>query len=351
MTLHLFTPYHDEALAQGSPYYYPSSAARIRMARWWALPALWAEKGDAVLRPEEAQRMDSPFLGEGVRVVTWSELRHLSLTAVRPWGWDALTIRRLREAGVDSQLLPDEAAMQQLRQLSSRRTTVELLPRIRQTVSAETIGEARLCGSEDEVVECLAQWGDAMAKAPWSCSGRGVFRLAPCAPETLWARVRKILRQQGSIEIEPHYERVMDLALEYEVDNCGQVGFAGLSLFHTQEGGAYSGNLVGRPAVLEQRIPPAVLPALEAVRQALPSLLATHLSPYYRGPLGIDMMVVRSADHPQRLLLHPCVEINLRPTMGYAALWASRRLNDEGPYLFNPDAQTPQELFLKWEGK
>ena len=141
----------------------------------------------------------------------------------------------------------------------------------------------------------------------------------------------------------------MDLALEYEVDNCGQVCFAGLSLFHTQEGGAYSGNLAGHPAVLQERIPPAVRPALESVSQALPSLLATHLAPYYRGPLGIDMMVVRQADKPNRLLLHPCVEINLRPTMGYAALWASRSLNDEGPYLFNPDAQTPQELFLKWE--
>ena len=54
MTLHLFTPYHDEALAQGSPYYYPSSAARTLMARWWALPALWAEAGDAVVRPDVA---------------------------------------------------------------------------------------------------------------------------------------------------------------------------------------------------------------------------------------------------------------------------------------------------------
>ena len=348
MTLHLFTPYHDEALAQGSPYYYPSSAARTRIARWWALPALWADEGDAILRPDEAERLDSPFLGKGVRVVTWKELRHLPLTQVRPWGWDALTIRRLREAGVNSQLLPDEAAMQRLRLLSSRQTSVHLLPRIRQAVSAETIGEARMCSSEEAVASCLAQWGDVVAKAPWSCSGRGVFRLVHPAPAAAWARVRKILRQQGSIEVEPRYERVMDLALEYEVDRQGQVGYAGLSLFHTQEGGAYSGNLAGHPAVLEQRIPPAVRPALEAVRQALPSLLAQHIAPHYRGPLGIDMMVVRSADQPHRLLLHPCVEINLRPTMGYAALWASRWLKDKGPYLFNPDAESARDLFLRW---
>ena len=70
----------------------------------------------------------------------------------------------------------------------------------------------------------------------------------------------------------------------------------------------------------------------------------------YYGPFGIDMMIVESDNPACPYLLHPCVEINLRPTMGYAALWASRRLKDEGPYLFNPNAETPQELFLKWEG-
>ena len=37
----------------------------------------------------------------------------------------------------------------------------------------------------------------------------------------------------------------------------------------------------------------------------------------YRGPFGIDMMVVRGDDG---FLLHPCVEINLRRTMGHVAL-------------------------------
>ncbi|MBQ2179413.1 MAG: hypothetical protein II450_03295, partial [Prevotella sp.] len=44
----------------------------------------------------------------------------------------------------------------------------------------------------------------------------------------------------------------------------------------------------------------------------------------YQGPFGIDMMIVRN--DPQlstkisQLLLHPCVEINLRRTMGHVAL-------------------------------
>lgn len=46
-------------------------------------------------------------------------------------------------------------------------------------------------------------------------------------------------------------------------------------------------------------------------------LLGDALRNVYAGPLGIDMMVVRQDD---TLLLHPCVEMNLRATMGHVAL-------------------------------
>ena len=39
----------------------------------------------------------------------------------------------------------------------------------------------------------------------------------------------------------------------------------------------------------------------------------------YAGAFGIDMMVVRR-DDGDGFLLHPCVEINLRRTMGHVAI-------------------------------
>ena len=47
------------------------------------------------------------------------------------------------------------------------------------------------------------------------------------------------------------------------------------------------------------------------------ALLGQVLCGVYAGPLGIDMMVVR---HEGSLLVHPCVEMNLRATMGHVAL-------------------------------
>ena len=51
----------------------------------------------------------------------------------------------------------------------------------------------------------------------------------------------------------------------------------------------------------------------------------------YRGCFGIDMMVVRQPiatkdDETAGFLLHPCVELNLRRTMGHVALALTEKL-------------------------
>ena len=53
MTLHLFNPSHDEALAANFPYYYPSTIARRLQTEWGLLPVLWAQPGDCVLVDED----------------------------------------------------------------------------------------------------------------------------------------------------------------------------------------------------------------------------------------------------------------------------------------------------------
>ena len=44
----------------------------------------------------------------------------------------------------------------------------------------------------------------------------------------------------------------------------------------------------------------------------------------YRGPLGVDMMVV---DVDGMRAVHPCVEVNVRRTMGMVAVDVARRTN------------------------
>ena len=53
------------------------------------------------------------------------------------------------------------------------------------------------------------------------------------------------------------------------------------------------------------------------VQERICDVLAEELEGKYCGPLGVDMMVVSNND---QFMLHPCVEINLRRTMGHVAL-------------------------------
>ena len=47
------------------------------------------------------------------------------------------------------------------------------------------------------------------------------------------------------------------------------------------------------------------------------------MAPFYDGPLGIDMLVTSERN------IHPCVEINLRDTMGRVAIDIQQRIISE----------------------
>ena len=58
---------------------------------------------------------------------------------------------------------------------------------------------------------------------------------------------------------------------------------------------------------------------LRSVQQTICNYLGPHYDHRYKGCFGVDMMIVASEDQ-NRFLMHPCVELNLRNTMGHVAL-------------------------------
>ena len=75
--------------------------------------------------------------------------------------------------------------------------------------------------------------GKVVAKSLWSCSGRVVFVIDGPMSASTSGRVKRLLREQGGIEVEPHYCGVLNLALEFDAGYDGSVRYAGLSLFDT----------------------------------------------------------------------------------------------------------------------
>ncbi len=311
MRLLLFNPENDLALAANDPHYTPPASAVQMRSDLHDLPHLWQDY----------------------------DPRPLSV-----WGWSPLLLRQLREAGVEASFLPTEEQVEAYRQASSRHTAVVLLQRLR-TLWPEPfgdgvlVGESQWCCSPEAVSAAVASFGDeAILKAPWSGSGRGVKRvlLSQLSAAVPW--VRRTLQRQGAVEVEPLYNKVLDFAVEFWSEG-GSVRDEGLSVFTTTPGGVYSGNLVASEEEKLRRLSEYIdVALLSDLRQHLVALLdeALHeelLPAWYTGPLGIDMMVVEDTTSG-RCQLHPFLELNLRMTMGWVALQLSHRQPSHQTRLF-----------------
>ena len=131
--------------------------------------------------------------------------------------------------------------------------------------------------------------------------------------------------------VEPLYNKVKDFGMEFFSDGEGHVNYLGLSLFHT-ENGAYTGNVLATEKV-KQEIISRYIPTelLKNVQEKICQELGETYRGKYRGPFGIDMMAVHNGQWSMvngQCSLHPCVEINLRRTMGHVALALSPKDDD-----------------------
>ena len=327
--LHIFNPEHDIALASNLSNFTAPHAGRQLRADLGFLPALWAEEGDVIMveNVEYAvktwERLRKRFVPWGGTLCSmgWNTLFHGvehfvpwgGTNSISVWGWDKAVRRELERAGAPLSLLPSDSQLERIRTLSHRQTAAQLLSLLRIN---GTVGEAVLCESLEAVERQLGLHSRLVLKAPWSSSGRGIRFIDGELNDYHRGWLRNLLSKQGGVMAEPYYEKVKDFGMEFESTESG-IRYLGLSLFHTSNG-AYTGNVLATENAKREMISryiPVYL--LDEVKE---KICGMSLLNGYVGPFGIDMMIVR---HHTQLLLHPCVEINLRRTMGHVALHLS----------------------------
>ncbi len=299
MKLHIFNPENDMALASGSPGYTPPANIREYRLKHRFLPRQWAEPGDVVWDGEE--RLAHLFADE------------TSVPEICPWGWSPALVHELVLAGVPERYLPDREWLARLRRLSSRESTVP--------VQREWGLDAMVCRTQEEVRCCVEQWGGVVMKSPWSSSGKGLMQ----TDNPNWQGwVARILRLQGTVVVERLVERRLDFAMEFRMIDANVkptvAEYVGLNVFRTDDHGHFIDNI--RPCKQDNsdlvssllRNPSSLSEVRTWYLQHLP-----RLAPWYRGPVGVDMMVLADGS------LHPCVEINWRMTMGMAAVLAAKK--------------------------
>lgn len=310
----IFNPDTDYALASGSDFYTPPAIVRKLACEKAGIALAWSEPGDFLLLPPEFPATEE--LGATDRKVRLlrSEQPFDSdfwggIGEIKPWGWNRALRQRLLGLGAPESVIPSVEWVDALRSLSHRRTTIAF----NKLLGAEEMPVE--LQSEEEAVLFMRQNPGCWFKAPWSSSGRGVVCSANMNEEQVRQWCRGICRRQGSVMAETDARRIVDFATEWNIRKSdGQVEFLGLSMFTTTNRGKYAGNLKASQMEIEQRLTDLCGSEwkrwLERQALALENLIA----PHYQGPLGIDM----TADSQGGV--RPCIELNLRRTMGHVAL-------------------------------
>ena len=338
----VFNPSHDSVMQYGTRAVTPPQIATKMWRSMGALACLWSDD-------EQSDTLTEDMIGS---------TDFTQYDCIEPWGWDATLKRSLLKLGVREDVMPDNDEIERIRCLSNRKNFVSLLGELRRLPN--TVGEAKYVENCDELrsfLECDAS--NFIMKAPWSSSGRGIYKVTnlPLAPPKEGSEVtgygvqvtenRKpkthnqkpttpaskpqnqqclnCMKKQGGIMVEPYYNKVKDFAMEFEWRE-GKVNYLGLSLFNNANN-AYDGNLIASEERKRELLGAyADLNAIDDIREEIMRLMPGVLKGMNTDtPFGVDMMIV---DDGGELKIHPCVEVNLRRTMGYVALKVYERINE-----------------------
>ena len=319
--LYVFNPDHDLALAHGMTHYV-SPASALQFATDAAVLPAWIFDNGYLLVNEDIT--DSDFLTLCKRLNIRSQLitnENLSdileedgRIEVIPWGWNYSFHQKMADSGVNSAFLPTMQDLENIRRLSHRRLTIAALQFLNQKNAGNDYSLPMELTSIEAVNDFVKVHGDVVLKMPWSGSGRGLRRVIKEMTEHQRGWARQSIRKHGCVMGEIFRNVVQDFAMEF---HCGaEVSFCGYSLFSTHNG-VYQGNVLMSDTAIVSHLAQFISPMqIAETQKSLIQFLETHIRPFYKGYVGVDMFVFQEDNQYH---LYPCVEINLRMTMGLLA--------------------------------
>jgi uncharacterized ferritin-like protein (DUF455 family) len=276
------------------------------------LMAVLATPGDVVITPRApGTAQQAALVAAGFPAVEYvadvASLRGRTLAGCKPWGLSPVVARELAPLGC-GRFEP------RWRALYEKSWSAEQLAAWPDLVDPAVVGRVV------RDVESLGDLTGCVVKAPLGTSGRGMVR--PDYPGADgW--IRRVLRTQGAVVVEPWLDRVVDLSLQFDVAADGSVQCQPWGRFLTDDRGRYVGAVLGRQL---DDLQPELRAFLDTHALRLREV-AARLGPLMRGyvgPAGLDALVYRRSDGA--FALKPLVELNPRVTMGRIANAIGRRI-------------------------
>ena len=318
-SLYIFNPQHDLALANYSPYYHAPKSA-ITFAHDLALLPLWYSSTHADI---VAETPDLNWLDEQKKHFNQSVYIHTKNTTeykhVHTWGWDPEVRYTLLQLGVSPTCLPSNDALNKIKELSHRQLAAEGMFYLRNAIKTIEFPEpAMRFNTLDTIIEFTQKYPEIVLKAPYSGSGKGLYWNKGPLTESLAGWCKRTIAKQGCVMGEEALQKIQDFAMEFHSDEHGHIVFSGYSLFQTDDAGIYKSNmLLSDEAIeceLERYIP---INTLQIIQNHLIDFFETNIAGHYQGYFGVDMFIYKQVDGT--FAINPCVEINMRMTMGMVA--------------------------------
>ncbi len=345
-TLHIFNPGHETAILQGDPNYTPSVTVRKMMEDLALLPAWYARAGDCVW----VDRIISPRFFSGIPAVIRPQvtvlspenpeekLRTLPPLIAQPWGLTPQILRYYSKiAAITGIQLHVPAWNETWKELTHRKTAAVCLDRLHDLLPDYTLPERPRFFSDPRILNgyLIAHPGSYVIKTPFSSTGRGLLWLKNGQlRENDFKWIEGAIKKQGSVSLEKKLDKVTDLGLEFYSDGAGGVSFKGIAPFITNPNGAYLGTTVcHQMSVLERLSRFMDINKLARIIEALEKVLSGIYGCYYCGCIGVDSFIYNKA--PDRYDIHPCVEVNMRNTMGNIALHLNSLIHSKSKGDFN----------------
>lgn len=346
--IYIFNPENDLALAHaGANYVPPPHAVEIRRDLA-LLPAWIADDGDKVLvvdnQPVEQLQFFLKSQGLNIDVITPFELRRIKNARFVPWGWNHDLRRRLIKWGADPACLPSIEDIDRWRDFSHRRTVTVVLRRLLEGGNFKGIELPVELTTIEQVMSWAQDNHGGFLKAPWSGSGSGIWEITTEPDRDLCQWAAGVIRRQGSIIAEKGYDKLLDFAVEF-YHRSGETSVYGYSIFKNDKHNQYLYGIVDKKENLHRKLLSYCPDFDNVVSGLLPILNKMLCEINYEGFLGVDMMMFNQNGEAH---VNPCVEVNLRMTMGVVTAAIGEQGFSVPSYfsIFRPCDDTDKEIAL-----
>lgn len=299
--LFVFNPEHEYALAHGGRFYMAPRSIQKLADDLKLLPLIWADKEDYILLP------DNKIILANKGEKKYVDLSETRIEKIEPWGWNEALLQRLCRLGVDVSLLPSSEYIMEMRRLSHRRISITCNEFLKSGFQVQEFTDV------EKAMAFSTTHQDCYFKLPWSGGGRGVLATKELNMSQIREWVTGAVKKQGSVLAEAYIDRKIDFASLWNI-NDNETCFEGFSLSLSDGRGKYNGNLSAPQNLLIDKIK-SLVPSLSLdLIERQKDFISKFIAPYYNGKLGIDMAADKKGN------IYPCVEINLRRTMGHVAM-------------------------------